>query len=360
MEKKYWGDKIKDLMEQSQPKELSSDFYIGPFLISGNSKPRFSMGWKDAEILYQNAGKNSDALGRVMFSQAISIDGGSSVIYKSSSSLLGLIKLCIITFDFKTQKSKIDISYYISSTRAARKNGNYHFQTTAELIKGEGIDDMQRVYFENEASDSSGMLKQIEENLDIARTVIEKGTVKHYSDKYSDINIDSAKSEGQNTDEKILVIYDGSLFKRYTQEDALYGKARILGNNCTIGFCKTSNLLSEYSSPNRLLEKKFQGFETWLFSLSENISFAKLHRNARFSFRIDSKIKPDAQIFNALLVLCRDPAFYGYPYPLISADKFARVSNREVGRIKLIAGSYSKDSSIIAKDAHNILDTMEF
>jgi len=223
-----------------------------------------------------------------------------------------------------------------------------------EHLKGDAAESAKEpVEFENEAYDSFGTLKNIDENIDIARTILEKREVIRKS-------IQNDASAGRSN---ALIVYDGSLYKRYSQENSIYSalenKDIITGNNL-IGFCKSSNLLSDFSSPEILLAKQFHDYDVWLYRLSENISFAKLHPNSKHVFRIDSKDDISKEIFDSLAMLSCDSSFQGYPYPLIVADRFARVTNQEIARVRLISGAYTKKWDVLLKDAHKVLDTMEF
>ena len=102
------------------------------------------------------------------------------------------------------------------------------------------------------------------------------------------------------------------------------------------------------------------------------IYFTKLHERSSYIFRlelhnnnkIDADSKHDAdEILSTLMKNSKDSSFLGYPYGLIDADRFARVSNNEKqlmqARLAAKIGSsfQSLKEHLSSIDAHNILDS---
>ena len=84
-----------------------------------------------------------------------------------------------------------------------------------------------------------------------------------------------------------------------------------------------------------------------------------------FRFEIFKKQKDDKmKVLGCLIDNCRDISFPGYPYGLILADRFARVSNKEKEYLQNILLSQDKEQikGIIdgtrTNDAHSILDSI--
>jgi len=95
-----------------------------------------------------------------------------------------------------------------------------------------------------------------------------------------------------------------------------------------------------------------------------DIYFAKLHEKSDYIFKLEhyKEQKPDSDLFSILAANSNDAVFLGYPYGLFDADRFARVSNREVEmrRTDILARS-GKIAELIKTastsiDAHSILD----
>lgn len=93
---------------------------------------------------------------------------------------------------------------------------------------------------------------------------------------------------------------------------------------------------------------------------------AKLHARAQFSFVIEAALsfagaKKIERMLAALLPLCSDISFLGYPYPLVLADQLARVTNEEVAAEKTrMTVTLAEQGKFTLRTVHGILDTMRF
>jgi len=175
-----------------------------------------------------------------------------------------------------------------------------------------------------------------------------------------------------------IVILDGDLQAKYTKEneylEKLYTKAE--KKNITItALSKTSQLLTQNGNSLSVVLLKKAPFDEWYYYPIAEITskahqaemyFLKLHKNSRyiFKFEIYNKQNHDPKIFGLLKEQAKDPIFLGYPYGLIDADRYARVSNSELDYIKTKfltkLGNEFKDiqSSLNAVNAHDILDSI--
>ena len=88
--------------------------------------------------------------------------------------------------------------------------------------------------------------------------------------------------------------------------------------------------------------------------------FTKLHPNSDYVFHFQGN--PEA--LNTLIQLSNDPVFPGYPYPLIYADKFARITNQEKEFLRTqfitkLGHDFNKLKKYInSTNAHDILDNI--
>jgi len=103
-----------------------------------------------------------------------------------------------------------------------------------------------------------------------------------------------------------------------------------------------------------------EGFET---------CFVKLHPKSEHVLRVDFLSEQKEFLHNSLeniSVNCSDPTFFGYPFGLIMADDFARVSKQDISELKAEAlVKLGKHSEIVeeaskSSDAHSILDKVKF
>ncbi|MDD5182287.1 MAG: DNA double-strand break repair nuclease NurA [Candidatus Nanoarchaeia archaeon] len=114
-----------------------------------------------------------------------------------------------------------------------------------------------------------------------------------------------------------------------------------------VGICKTSRASTPGGRPligmlNEFSSKEFHD-KKWIYD-EGGTAIAKLHEKSDFCFRIESShvnLLP-----NALSHICyysTDPEFIGYPYPLLKADKIARVrdfeKNNDNRKAKMLAKS---------------------
>ena len=92
------------------------------------------------------------------------------------------------------------------------------------------------------------------------------------------------------------------------------------------------------------------------------IFIAQLNKKAKVCFRIDSFREDSIKSFSLLTKISKDPSFLGYPYPLIIADKFARVSNEEARLIKQVIEKSIKNSDLSKLEnffnSHKFLDSI--
>lgn len=178
-----------------------------------------------------------------------------------------------------------------------------------------------------------------------------------------------------------IIVCDGLLHSSDAIEGAAldrateYARARRIG---VVGFAKTSHLYTNTGDDalrcaDRLACSCGHIGVPWLFypianRASESIPdpcIAKLHARSRHAFRFDVLgARSTHDIASLLAMQSCDAAFLGYPYPLALADRFARVSLREMQamRCRLLAACKEKgailDADLASLDAHDVLDAI--
>jgi len=160
-----------------------------------------------------------------------------------------------------------------------------------------------------------------------------------------------------------LIVRDGTLLPNNEYEDEALKE--LLRSGVVAGFSKTNTLTTTtgHSVSATLLEHGLK--EPWIYNLGteKEVSFSivRLHGRAEHAFRLDTN-GDAAATATSLAGVASDPVFPGYPYPLIEADRMARVPNREVEllrtRFMVEAGPRWKELQRLARgsDAHSILD----
>ena len=168
------------------------------------------------------------------------------------------------------------------------------------------------------------------------------------------------------------IIIDGSFEAKLKDEERLINTIKMMGEENKIaiaGLCKTTNLLtSSGQSPILALQSKAPINAWFYFPVADapfHLYFVKLHEKSDYIFRLDLLSSKNAsQVLSTLKQNSIDPVFLGYPYGLVEADRFARVSNQEKEYLTTTfmtkTAAKSEKLRLLAKslDAHSILDTI--
>jgi hypothetical protein len=157
----------------------------------------------------------------------------------------------------------------------------------------------------------------------------------------------------------ITAIRDGDLLPTHPR---LIARVKQLTTHAhALGISKTSTLTTDTGHDAITALHQHTPTGTWLYAADTinnvHLCFAKLHPHSRHTFRIDTT-RPD--LIATLLPHSTDPTFLGYPYPLILADRLARIPRTEQAYWKAKAMTRFPELArhITTTDAHEVLDTM--
>jgi hypothetical protein len=272
----------------------------------------------DKNINYHNL--ISEKKGKLIF-----IDGGNNEIFSAPSFNLSLIKTTTIFFeDGKKTKTIINECYLLSEkekTIILKKNNNFPWLN----------------------------VKFNEKNPEIFRRI-------------NEINL---ANELFKSNKDAYIILDGSLNQQFKNNEEEKIILNLIKNNNVnlIGLIKTNRetykTSSLYGHINNNLPINI--WYTEIFKKNDiNYCYTKLHKKSRYIFKIES-FKNNIKSFLELLINnSNDPIFQGYPYGLILADKFAKVTNNEVNLIKTKLLKLINNKSIeIELNALNIHDKID-
>ena len=190
-------------------------------------------------------------------------------------------------------------------------------------------------------------------------------------------------------DEGDAVIRDGTLQTSVTNERIYSNEAMnyVIRNNVVLlGLAKTSSLFTSTGYPlfaaiAELAEDSDYSNDAWYYYPIVDINqpdhraelyAVKLHSNSEYVFRLEF-LKDQAKLMNrmeieryisSLAESAKDPSFPGYPYGLIDADGFARVSGNETCSQNLQFFSSASSSGVLKRfkrclktsDAHELLN----
>ncbi|MBI5072342.1 hypothetical protein HZA99_00840 [Candidatus Woesearchaeota archaeon] len=171
-----------------------------------------------------------------------------------------------------------------------------------------------------------------------------------------------------------IIVLDRALLPENGFEEEAFtelGEHAANKNAIVCGLNKTTTLLCNTGESIATHLHSFQQKGSWLYQnvfathdIKHNATtnFVKLHPKAKYIFRFEiaaQNKQSTEDVVSFLASLSNDAAFIGYPYGLIVADQFARVSNREKELLQTLFFQYvGTDFATHTVDAHNILDTM--
>jgi len=169
-----------------------------------------------------------------------------------------------------------------------------------------------------------------------------------------------------------LLVKDGALENEVTFEEEYLSRLAEKAANKEVSVCgvsKTTNLLTDTGHSASVALNKMAPITKWLYSPAAEtkesiVSFAKMHYLAQQVYRIDtnkSNLLSTEQVIALLAKESNDLAFPGYPYGLIEADLFARVSGEECeqAKLRLMNGAFKKlKFNFESLNAHETLNKM--
>jgi len=289
------------------------------------------------------------------------IDGGNTEIIKSASFSLQLIRVFYVIYK---DNKKID-------------SKKYEIYVLVNVIKKD-----DKLSYETEIFNNKINLNKEDLRFDLYDESLKQGihkikikrigeTVRKFAElKTAELLIDKL-------DDGDIIVRDGSLQSSITNENKyfnnLYKKA--LEKNIIItGLSKTSTLLTDKGNAITALLNMISPEGCWYYYPIVNINninhkaemfFIKLNEKSKHIFRFEVYKEQKfniKEILGLLIKNANDPVFVGYPYGLIEADKFARISNDEKEYLKtILISKIGKNLNKLNKhtatiNAHEILD----
>ncbi|VVB81517.1 Uncharacterised protein [uncultured archaeon] len=163
-----------------------------------------------------------------------------------------------------------------------------------------------------------------------------------------------------------ILVRDGDLEARGELMESVLRSLRTSAQRngvVVLGLSKTSTLCTDLGNGALVALRNIAPSGCWSYYAGGGIAFVKLHPAAKYIFRCDvfphdRESLPKA--WSALSANSADPAFLGYPYGLIDADKFAQVTKDETSQLRARFAVMSNEafSSVeSALDAHDLLNT---
>ena len=290
------------------------------------------------------------------------VDGGNSSIIKTPAAELQRIRTAAVATENNKLTEAIQREGYLLAKLGSDEAGRIRCkpeltESTLEIGNGDlnGIPCEIAGTGENNAS----LVKFCETARKLAELKAAHTAARRQKSRF--IVLDGTLEAFSETEEKAM----GSLFAAAKENSAIVGAV-----------AKTCTLLTDSGKPlleavGELGEK--EGYLIIAEGLSEKhnaaVAIAKLNSSASYLFRIEAANKDElAQLVAALKEQSNDLSFPGYPYGLIMADRFARISNNEaeLSKARIRAAADNKLSNELknlmrqtkAMDAHDVLDRM--
>ena len=156
-----------------------------------------------------------------------------------------------------------------------------------------------------------------------------------------------------------FVVLDGSLDSTHE-----YEKKIISNFENVAGLSKTTNLITKNGLSVGGYLNQYTDKKNWYYNINENLFFVKLHKNSKYVFKLEYNQKQINELFSLLINNSKDPVFLGYPYGLVEADRFARVSKQEADLLKIQIRTKLKENfkqlepHLNSLNSHDILDNI--
>ncbi len=329
---------IKNIVEDIEYKEQSSD------------KPKFTNPKYEVSAIDKNEFKEINETENLKIAF---IDGGNGEILKAANFCLQFIRVAAITMQKKETISKKIYEFYCL-VLAKQEEDDIYYDAKIFPVKGERlIED-----FSINSMDSSIKNGKFRASISIIPQVVRK-----FAEHKICLDVMDAD----------IIVKDGTLETCYTGEEELLKQIyETADNNNTImsALAKTSTLFTEKGNNLLGLLNNLNNSEKWLYPIATiNASFHKANiygvkLSGNYVFRFELHKGNLNIVLGNLLFNSRDSAFKGYPYGLVLADQFARVSNKEIEYFKTIFETkFNKHWEKILKyqnslSAHSVLDSI--
>lgn len=282
------------------------------------------------------------------------IDGGNSEIFKGANFSLQFIRIYYTIYQDNKRISNKKYEFYLL-IKSLEKENKIFYKTA--IFGDKIINDLEFDSFDKTITKG-----------------VKRGDISSIGDivrRFSELKVAYELIEKLEKDDSIIL--DGSLDATYSNENKML---EALDNSKGVKICalsKTCELFTDKGGSIITSLNEISPDYKWYYhpiaTTKEiyEILFIKLHEKSKYIFRLDifkNQIKDINKILSNLQLNSKDPVFIGYPYALIEADRFARITNKEIELLKtrfmIKAGKDWKNinNSLKTKDSHNILDNI--
>ncbi|MBW2972065.1 hypothetical protein KY359_03440 [Candidatus Woesearchaeota archaeon] len=318
-------------------------------------------GYRPVKFSEQNF--HSFHAGREVGTAVTFIDGGNAEIFSSPDACVHFVRIFHTTYRDNLRISCSADEFYVFA-KAARSGDSVVF--SARLFKSKTACLTDSFFAEDFTFNPlDSRLLERSSRLSISKV---PGIVRRLAELSTALILVGKAEKGS------VVVIDGDLNARLSDETKLINALGSVARSrqaVVCGLSKTSSLLtSDGISVFSVLESGAPDAPWYYYpaavssSADVGVSFVKLHPKSGYIFKLESFHFDDGSkvMFPLLAANSTDPVFLGYPYGMIEADRFARVSNREAEYLRTVfmakAGKSWEliESAAKALDAHSVLD----
>lgn len=263
------------------------------------------------------------------------IDGGQAEILSAANFCLSFLRLFAQTFDRQNRRLNSQKNeFYLLTYAQEKENKLFYFSKVFP--------------FDKNLIEESDLL--IDSNDETIRNGLERAPVSKIASlarRFAELSLASQIQAD-------FVLLDGTLTPTFKNEEKYLAKL----SPSVSALAKTSSLFTPSGNSPLVLLNKASPFPLWSYFLANQTYFVKLHEKAWHIFRFEGA----PEVLPYLVAQSQDPLFLGYPYGLIFADRFARISNQEKDSLKTQFLLHPNNRALLdylaTADAHNILDNL--
>jgi len=259
------------------------------------------------------------------------IDGGQAEIVSAGNFCLSFIRVAALVFVNNKKIKDYKHEFYLLTT--ARYN-NQDLLYESKIFGDRLFDEQDLLISSQDSSIKTGI-----ERAPISRV---SGAARRFAEL--------ALAKKSDAD---IIVLDGTLEATFRNEEKYLD---LPGQVCSVA--KSSSLFTTSGNSPVVVLNRMGLPGCWSYFIEDDSYFVKLHPWSKHVFRFMGH----KEVLSLLIGNSKDALFLGYPYGLIAADRFARVSNSERNnlRISFLLRKENKEISeyLSAMNAHEILDSM--
>ncbi|MBW2967313.1 DNA double-strand break repair nuclease NurA [Candidatus Woesearchaeota archaeon] len=300
------------------------------------------------------------------------IDGGDAELLSAPDFCVHFMRIYYtIYLDNRRVKSATDEFYVLVTSKSRDVGGKNRIMYSAKLFRSDAKTLPESFYasvFDFDSLDRSLCTRNTRADISVIPGIIRRLA-----------ELSTALVLTGSLEQDSVIVVDGDLESRTGDEQKLLSALQQNAQKSGItvaGVSKTSAVLTSSGSSAASTVAALAPDSAWYYQVKGSageeqalpiLFFAKLHQRSDYIFKLES-FGPAAteDLFALLAMNSADPIFLGYPYGLIDADRFARISNKELEYQRTMFATKAGrdwrqiDRSVRSKDAHSVLDSVSW